>query len=280
MNVNVLALASILLTGVVTPDGTTVDWGIDAGGGAINIDASNTRWDGTVGSNGGQSGVPATGVGHGSGGDTSKLQALTVDEMCDQGYWSNTGASYFESGRMSGPLAEYCLYRTPKEPGEAGESDAAAPAPQMTVADLGYYIQANAQTIIDGGVMSLQPASGQVVINKPVYFASSAAHYTTSVTVLGTQVELAFTPSSYEWLPGDGSSFVSSDPGGTYPDGGVTYTYTQPGAYTPSVRVGWEVLIRVAGSPGWYPVPGQALTTVTSEPLTAVEAEAVLTANR
>ncbi|MGV2516623.1 UNVERIFIED_CONTAM: hypothetical protein FO517_22200, partial [Bacillus subtilis] len=80
-----------------------------------------------------------------------------MDEMCDQGYWSNTGASYFESGRMSGPLAEYCLYRTPKEPGEAGESDAAAPAPQMTVADLGYYIQANAQTIIDGGVMSLQP---------------------------------------------------------------------------------------------------------------------------
>lgn len=279
MKATILALALILPSVVVAPDGTIVDWNVDASGGAINIDASNSRWEGYPGPPGNQSGgAPASGVGYSPGGNARQLESLSLDQLCDMNHGSNTGVSYFESGLMSGPLAEYCLYRKDQEPTE-DETPAEKPAARMTVADLGYYVQANAQSIIDGGVLSLQPASGEVVINKAVYFASSARRYTASVAVLGTPVELAFTPKSFEWLPGDGSSFVTGDPGGPYPDGGVTYSYARPGTYVPGVRVGWEVLIRVAGS-GWYPVPGEAFTVVQAQPVTAVEAEAVLTTNR
>ncbi|MEW6911100.1 hypothetical protein [Trueperella pyogenes] len=181
---------------------------------------------------------------------------------------------------MSGPLAEYCMYRENKDPQEASSNPAKSPAPQMTLADLGHYIRENAQVIIRGGELTWQPASPEVIINKAVYFASSAGAYKDTVTVLGTPLELSFTPTTFEWFPGDGNTFVTKDAGGPYPNGSASYVYTRSGTFTPGVRIKWNVAIRVIGTNNWYNVPGDAVTSTTSMPITAVEAEAVLVANR
>ncbi|MEW6873229.1 hypothetical protein [Trueperella pyogenes] len=181
---------------------------------------------------------------------------------------------------MSGPLAEYCMYRENKDPQEASSNPAKSPAPQMTLADLGHYIRENAQVIIRGGELTWQPASPEVIINEAVYFASSAGAYKDTVTVLGTPLELSFTPTTFEWFPGDGNTFVTKDAGGPYPNGSASYVYTRSGTFTPGVRIKWNVAIRVIGTNNWYNVPGDAVTSTTSMPITAVEAEAVLVANR
>lgn len=213
-------------------------------------------------------------------GNLGGLRSLTLDAMCARNYGSNTGVAYYETWRMSGPLAEYCMYRETKDPQEASSNPAKSPAPQMTLADLGHYIRENAQVIIRGGKLTWQPASPEVIINKAVYFASSAGAYKDTVTVLGTPLELSFTPTTFEWFPGDGNTFVTKDAGGPYPNGSASYVYTRPGTFTPGVRIKWNVAIRVIGTNNWYNVPGDAVTSTTSMPITAVEAEAVLVANR
>ena len=207
----------------------------------------------------------------------AELEGLTANQMCDQyfGEYSSSGAAYFEGAQFSGPLAEYCLNRTSEDP-------AAPPvvAPVMSVADLGIYIRDNAQMIIDSGVLTFEPVSGEVVINKDTYFASSATAYTAQVTVLNTPLELRFVPTAYAWDLGDGTRFTTATPGGPYPRGEVRGQYTSPGTYTPSVRISWDASIRIVGGGGWYNVPGDAYTVTVGQPLTSVEAEAVLTANR
>lgn len=207
----------------------------------------------------------------------AELEGLTADQMCDQyfGEYSSSGAAYFEGAQFSGPLAEYCLNRTSEDP-------AAPPvvAPVMSVADLGIYIRDNAQMIIDSGVLTFEPVSGEVVINKDTYFASSATAYTAQVTVLNTPLELRFVPTAYAWDLGDGTRFTTATPGGPYPRGDVRGQYTSPGTYTPSLRISWDASIRIVGGGGWYNVPGDAYTVTVGQPLTSVEAEAVLTANR
>ncbi|WP_394263339.1 hypothetical protein [Trueperella sp.] len=230
------------------------------------------------GGGGGRTGVPvAQPVEPPKTGILAELEGLTADQMCDQyfGTYSSSGAGYFEGAQFSGPLAEYCLNRTATEPGDA----AAAPA-VMTVADLGIYIRENAQTIIASGVLTLEPGSGEVVINKDVYFASSARPYTANVTVLNTPLELQFHPTAFTWDLGDGTQFTTAGPGGPYPDGDARGQYTRPGTYTPAVHISWDVSIRFAGTANWYNVPGDAFTDTIGQPVTAVEAEAVLTANR
>ena len=207
----------------------------------------------------------------------AELEGLTADQMCDQyfGEFSNTGTRYFEGPQLSGPLAEYCLNRT-----ETEQDDAEPAAPVMTMADLGIYIRDNAQVIIASGVLTFEPASGEVVINKDTYFASSATAYTANVTVLNTPLELRFVPTQYVWDLGDGTQFITTTAGGSYPDGDARGQYTSPGTFTPSVRISWNVSIRMSGGGQWYNVPGDAYTVTVGPPLTAVEAEAVLTANR
>ena len=207
----------------------------------------------------------------------AELEGLTADQMCDQyfGEFSNTGTRYFEGAQLSGPLAEYCLNRT-----ETEQDDAEPAAPVMTMADLGIYIRDNAQVIIASGVLTFEPASGEVVINKDTYFASSATAYTANVTVLNTPLELRFVPTQYVWDLGDGTQFITTTAGGSYPDGDARGQYTSPGTFTPSVRISWNVSIRMSGGGQWYNVPGDAYTVTVGQPLTAVEAEAVLTANR
>lgn len=273
----------LLLATSVNSDEMNESWEASVGGSTVTIVSEYQGYPNTRPSS------PGAGSGTGAGvqfpqpsepqktGILAELEGLTANQMCDQyfGEYSSSGAAYFEGAQFSGPLAEYCLNRTSEDP-------AAPPvvAPVMSVADLGIYIRDNAQMIIDSGFLTFEPASGEVVINKDTYFASSATAYTANVTVLNTPLELRFVPTAYTWDLGDGTRFATATPGGPYPQGDVRGQYTSPGTYTPSVRISWDVSIRIVGGGGWYNVPGDAYTVTVGQPLTPVEAEAVLTANR
>ncbi|VEI13992.1 hypothetical protein [Trueperella bialowiezensis] len=123
--------------------------------------------------------------------------------------------------------------------------------------------------------MTFQPASGEVLINKDVYFASSARAYEAPVNVLGVSGTLRLTPVGFQWSLGDGTTFSTVSPGGVWPDGDVRGIYHEPGVFQPSVRIGWRVEVRADGGQ-WFTVPGLGYTVVYGNPLTAVEAEAVL----
>lgn len=267
-------------------DDPTTDWDLDVSGGTVTIDAGHKKGD-TTGRSPGQavSGSAraakpvsqATAPAKSRGQVLDALAKLTPDQMCNSYFGSNSGTAYYEVNRMSGPLAEYCENRTKtKAQDEARE----AVQPQMTIADLGLYVHDHAQSLIDGGSFEIQPASPEIIINKDIYFHSTAVAYTGTVTVFNTPLELHFTPVTFEWHQGDGSSFTTADAGGTYPDGNAKARYQRPGQFVPSVNIGWQVSIRAIGSNEWYPVPGSAVTTTASTPITAIEAEAVLTANR
>lgn len=278
-----LSFALVILAAISSgsSDEMGSSWSASANGSTVEVDANYANAQQTPIQKGN---MPATPISRSDtparGGNLGGLRSLTLDEMCARNYGSNTGVAYYETWRMSGPLAEYCMYRENKDPQEASSNPAKSPAPQMTLADLGHYIRENAQVIIRGGELTWQPASPEVIINKAVYFASSAGAYKDTVTVLGTPLELSFTPTTFEWFPGDGNTFVTKDSGGPYPNGSASYVYTRPGTFTPGVRIKWNVVIRVIGTNNWYNVPGDAVTSTTSMPITAVEAEAVLVANR
>ncbi|WP_126415766.1 hypothetical protein [Trueperella bialowiezensis] len=209
----------------------------------------------------------------------SALESVSVDELCRSYAFQHAGAlpGALPNWQMSGPLAEYCMNRgsEPAAEPDAGEEEAEAAVPVVSAADVGFYVRDHAQTIIDGGVLTFQPASGEVLVNKDVYFASSARPYEAAVNVLGVSATLRFMPVGFQWWPGDGTSLSTVSPGGVWPDGDVRAIYRAPGVYRPGVRIGWRVEVRTDGS-DWFTVPGLGYTATYGNELTAIEAEAIL----
>lgn len=162
-------------------------------------------------------------------------------------------------------LVEYC------DPDEV-EASEAIPSPAL----LGDYVRSNASAYIDAGDFRINPSRDAVLVNKPVYFTSTARSYYSTATVLGVPIQLNLTPLSYAWDPGNGETFTSTDPGGPWPTGSQTYTYTKAGKYRPVVNTYWRVAISLDGIT-WSTVPGMGVTTAYANPLTVVEAESVLT---
>lgn len=84
-----------------------------------------------------------------------------------------------------------------------------------------------------------QPAGGAIT-QLPTYFAvedDSRAPTTFHVMIPEAPqvvLDVTVTPTSWRWDFGDGHSLVTSDPGGDYPDGRVTHTYTRRGTVTVS----------------------------------------------
>ncbi|MBR5950537.1 MAG: PKD domain-containing protein [Actinomycetaceae bacterium] len=128
---------------------------------------------------------------------------------------------------------------------------------------------------IDGGGINLQPSRGWAYVNKPVYLQSSAQRLVKETEILGSAVTITAEPVSFTWHCGNGESFTTKDPGGSWPNGKVTYTYTRPGTYTLSADITWRASYTVDGNT--YPVDGTLTTTSTVQTIELREAEAVLT---
>lgn len=111
--------------------------------------------------------------------------------------------------------------------------------------------------------------------------ASAWSSKSATATAAGESVTVTATPLYSSWDFGDGTVVTCQGPGTEYQasDGAnpvsptCGHAYTQPGSYTETVTVHWQVTWRGAGQAGAF----NQLTTRTSVPVTVGESEAVVT---
>ena len=135
-----------------------------------------------------------------------------------------------------------------------------------------------ATLIASGSGITRQPPGPKVIISKAfiVYTNPTPQHQTT--TILGTSIEVEFTPVSYTWGWGDGTTTTTTDPGAPYPHQTVThhYQHTATGVTT-TLTTTWTTRFRPAGESQWRPIEGTITTTETSTPYDLVRVITYLT---
>ena len=135
-----------------------------------------------------------------------------------------------------------------------------------------------ATLIASGSGITRQPPGPKVIISKAfiVYTNPTPQHQTT--TILGTSIEVEFTPTSYTWGWGDGTTTTTTDPGAPYPHQTVThhYQHTATGVTT-TLTTTWTTRYRPTGESQWRPIEGTITTTETSTPYDLVRIVTYLT---
>ena len=135
-----------------------------------------------------------------------------------------------------------------------------------------------ATLIASGSGITRQPPGPQVVISKAfIVYTNPTVRYQTT-TILGTPIEVEFTPTSYTWGWGDGTTTTTTDPGAPYPHQTVThhYQHTATGVTT-TLTTTWTTRFRPAGESSWRPIEGTITTTETSTPYDLVRIITYLT---
>ncbi len=103
--------------------------------------------------------------------------------------------------------------------------------------------------------LAIQPANGRTLVNFDTNFYTDSTPFTRTVTLLGRQVTLDITPTTWTWTFGDGTTTSTSTPGAPYPALDITHTYQRKGRVDPSVATTYTATYRVGGGPS-RPVPG------------------------
>ena len=135
-----------------------------------------------------------------------------------------------------------------------------------------------ATLIASGSGITRQPPGPKVIISKAfIVYTNPAVRYQTT-TILGTAIEVEFTPVSYTWGWGDGTTTTTTDPGAPYPHQTVThhYQHTATGVTT-TLTTTWTTRFRPAGESQWRPIEGTITTTETSTPYDLVRVITYLT---
>ena len=135
-----------------------------------------------------------------------------------------------------------------------------------------------ATLIASGSGITRQPPGPKVIISKAfIVYTNPAVRYQTT-TILGTSIEVEFTPTSYTWGWGDGTTTTTTDPGAPSPHQTVThhYQHTATGVTT-TLTTTWTTRFRPAGEDQWRPIEGTITTTETSTPYDLVRVITYLT---
>lgn len=135
-----------------------------------------------------------------------------------------------------------------------------------------------ATLIASGSGITRQPPGPRVIISKAfIVYTNPSPRYQTT-TILGTSIEVEFTPVSYTWGWGDGTTTTTTDPGAPYPHQTVThhYQHTATGVTT-TLTTTWTTRYRPAGESQWRPIEGTITTTETSTPYDLVRIITYLT---
>ena len=135
-----------------------------------------------------------------------------------------------------------------------------------------------ATLIASGSGITRQPPGPKVIISMAfIVYTNPAVRYQTT-TILGTSIEVEFTPASYTWNWGDGTTTTTTDPGAPYPNQTVThyYQHTATGVTT-TLTTTWTTRYRPAGENQWQPIEGTITTTETSTPYDLVRIVTYLT---
>lgn len=169
-----------------------------------------------------------------------------------------------------------CLRETfPDATPEEAEQLAAIPA--ITITDLARF--APAGTPLTGEPDNLG------VAGLPTNFVASASAQTQSGELFGFPIQVRFTPVSYVFHYGDGSSASTSDGGASWESLGQTqftptdtsHTYAERGEYDARVDVNYTAELDLGG--GWFDVDGQLTTNGPTQRIRIFEAHTALVAN-
>ena len=166
-----------------------------------------------------------------------------------------------------------CNLATLNRPGQPDQPTTSGGARAVTVTT-----RQAATLIASGSGITRQPPGPKVVISKAfIVYTNPAVRYQTT-TILGTSIEVEFTPVSYTWGWGDGTTTTTTDPGAPYPHQTVThhYQHTATGVTT-SLTTTWTTRFRPAGESQWRPIEGTITTTETSTPYDLVRVITYLT---
>ena len=135
-----------------------------------------------------------------------------------------------------------------------------------------------ATLIAQGSGITRQPPGPQVIISKAfIVYTDPTPRYQTT-TILGTTIEVEFTPTSYTWNWGDGTTTTTTDPGHPYPHHTIThhYQHTATGVTT-TLTTTWTTRYRPQGDTTWRTIEGTITTTETSTPYDLVRIITYLT---
>ena len=135
-----------------------------------------------------------------------------------------------------------------------------------------------ATLIAQGSGITRQPPGPKVIISKAfIVYTNPAVRYQTT-TILGTSIEVEFTPTSYTWGWGDGTTTTTTDPGAPYPHQTVTHHYQHTATgITTTLTTTWTTRYRPAGESQWRPIEGTITTTEPSTPYDLVRIVPYLT---
>ena len=135
-----------------------------------------------------------------------------------------------------------------------------------------------ATLIAQGSGITRQPPGPKVVISKAfIVYTNPAVRYQTT-TILGTSIEVEFTPTSYTWGWGDGTTTTTTDPGAPYPHQTVTHHYQHTAtAVTTTLTTTWTTRYHPQGDTTWHTIEGTITTTETSTPYDLVRITSYLT---
>jgi len=154
-----------------------------------------------------------------------------------------------------------------------------SPAGPTTVDD----VSARLHDVVIEDVPPLDPQiqpKGGTLVQLPALFASGQPVRLgeRSFSLVGFDIVLRG-QATWTWEFGDGSSLVTQDPGGGWPDDSVSHVYERSGDFAPSVTTEWRAWFTVDGM-GPFAVVGDPVTQ-TSGPLTlpVYQARAELVAN-
>ena len=167
-----------------------------------------------------------------------------------------------------------CNLATLNRPGQPDQPTSSGGGPRTVT----ITTRQAATLIASGSGITRQPPGPKVIISKAfIVYTNPAVRYQTT-TILGTPIEVEFTPTSYTWGWGDGTTTTTTDPGAPYPHQTVTHHYQHTATgITTTLTTTWTTRYRPAGENQWRPIEGTITTTETSTPYDLVRIITYLT---
>lgn len=133
--------------------------------------------------------------------------------------------------------------------------DAPDPRPQVTP---GRVLEEVRTIGLPDVEIQIQPDEATLVNFETIFYTEEPT-FERSIDLLGYDVDIEATPTSYTWHAGDGTTWRTGGPGKPYPSKQIVHTYTDAHVTVhPSVDVTYRVTFRVDGG-RWRSV-GQELT--------------------
>lgn len=214
-----------------------------------------------------------------------RLDEYTREILCgpDSGAAMNANCTGYDSGA---PLPD-CGGAVPVAPVWHRHRDTPEGAWQQWTMVLGWtcpqdalpaFTQTDLRRLpLSPSVLHVQPSGAEVLVNKPTIVFTDAAPQVFVTDLAGAQIEVEAQPVAFAWDFGDGSApITTTSPGHPYPDHDVAYPYPGPGTYVITLTTQFSARYRVVGTTLWMPVDGTAVTTTTTDPITAIEVSAHL----